>query len=219
MRNKSVARRLITAFILLTLFAGGVLAFRQTGRWLIREEPLSSADVIVVLSGGMPYRAEEAGKIFRMGYAREVWVSRPENPTDELARLGIRFVGEEEYNRRILIREGVPEAAVRILPEIIINTEQEMQEVGREMQRTGKCRLIIVTSPEHTRRVGTLWKKLMGQHFTLIVHAAQQDPVDPDHWWRNTRDALTVFREMLGLINAWAGLPVRPHSQEAPVEP
>jgi uncharacterized SAM-binding protein YcdF (DUF218 family) len=215
MRNTKLSKPFISTFIVLSLFAAGVVSFRHAGRWLIREEPLSSADIIVVLSGGMPYRAEEAGKIFRMGYAREVWVSRPESPADELGRLGIRFVGEEEYNRQILVQEGVPKTAVRILPETIINTEQEMQEVGREMQRTGKSRVIIVTSPEHTRRVGTLWKKLVGQHFALIVHAAEQDPVDPDHWWRNTRDALTVFREMLGLINAWAGLPVRPHSKGA----
>jgi uncharacterized SAM-binding protein YcdF (DUF218 family) len=219
MRNTKLSKLFISTFILLTLFTAGVVSFRRAGRWLIREEPLLSADVIVVLSGGMPYRAEEAGKVFRMGYAREVWVSRPESPAEELGKLGIRFVGEEEYNRQILVHEGVPESSVRILPEIIINTEQEMQEVGREMQRTGKSRVIFVTSPEHTRRVGTLWKKLVGQHFTLIVHAAEQDAVDPDHWWRNTRDALTVFREMLGLINAWAGLPVRPHSEGARVEP
>jgi uncharacterized SAM-binding protein YcdF (DUF218 family) len=209
---------LISTFIVLILLAACVMAFRHLGRWLIREEPLSSADVMVVLSGGMPYRAEEAGKIFRMGYARELWVSRPESPTLELRELGIRYVAEEEYNRQILIHEGVPEAAVRILPEIVVNTEQELQEVGREMQRAGKSRLIIVTSPEHTRRVGTLWRKLVGQRFTLIVHAARQDQVDPDHWWRNTRDALAVLRETLGLMNAWAGLPVRPHSEGMPVE-
>jgi hypothetical protein len=61
-----------------------------------------------------------------MAYARELWVTRPENPADELERLGIHFIGEEEYNREVLIHEGVPEAAVRILPETIINTEQEM---------------------------------------------------------------------------------------------
>jgi uncharacterized SAM-binding protein YcdF (DUF218 family) len=176
MRNTKLSKALISTFIVLSLFAAGVVSFRHAGRWLIRDEPLSSADVIVVLSGGMPYRAEEAGKIFRMGYAREVWVSQPESPANELARLGIRYVGEEEYKRQILFQEGVPETAVRILPEIVINTEQEMQEVGREMQRAGKSRVIIVTSPEHTRRVGTLWKKLVGQHFTLIVHAAEQDP-------------------------------------------
>jgi hypothetical protein len=45
-----------------------------------------------------------------------------------------------------------------------------------------------------------------------MVHAAYEDPVDPYHWWRNTHDALAVLRETLGLINAWAGLSVRPHA-------
>jgi uncharacterized SAM-binding protein YcdF (DUF218 family) len=212
MQKAKLTRQLIALFVLLLLCGAGVAAFRHAGKWLIREQPLSTADVIVVLSGGMPYRAEEAGRIFLMGYAPEVWVSRPENPAEELGRLGIRFIGEEEYNRQILIHQGVPQAAVRILPEAIIDTEQEIQKVHREMQRAGKSRLIIVTSPEHTRRVGTLWKKLVGKHFILIVHGAERDSVDPDHWWRNTRDVFVVVREMLGLVNVWTGLSVRPHS-------
>ncbi len=46
-----------------------------------------------------------------------------------------------------------------------------------------------------------------------MVHGAHEDPFDPDHWWRNTRDVLSVVRETLGLVNAWAGLPVPPHSK------
>ena len=41
-----------------------------------------------------------------------------------------------------------------------------------------------------------------------MVRAAPEDPFDPRHWWRNSRDALDVVREVLGLLNAWAGLPV-----------
>jgi hypothetical protein len=29
-------------------------------------------------------------------------------------------------------------------------------------------------------------------------------------WWRNTGDALDVVREVLGLLNVWAGLPLQP---------
>ncbi len=212
MKNAKLTRRLICLFILLVLLAAVLAGLRGAGRWLVREDPLSSTDVIVVLSGRMPYRAEEAGKVFRMGYAPEVWVSRPESPRDKLEKLGIRFVGEEEYDREILIHEGVPEAAVHILPDTIVDTEQEVEEAAREMRRTGKTRVILVTSPEHTRRVQMLWKKLVGENPQAIVRAAREDPFDPDHWWRNTRDAFGVVREMLGLANAWAGLPVRPHS-------
>jgi len=160
----------------------------------------------------MPYRAEKAAEVFRAGYAPEVWVSRPVNPASELEKLRIHFIGEEEYSREVLIREGIPEHAVRILSEVILDTEQEVQEVAREMKRTGKTSAIIVTSPQHTRRVRTLWAKLVRGNQKAIVRAAFEDPFDADHWWRNTGDAFSVVREALGLINAWAGLPVRPHS-------
>jgi hypothetical protein len=60
--------------------------------------------------------------------------------------------------------------------------------------------------------VRALWKKLAGEHLKAVVRAAREDPFDADHWWRNTRDALSVVREILGLMNVWAGLPIRPHA-------
>lgn len=45
----------------------------------------------------------------------------------------------------------------------------------------------------------------------MIVRAAPDDPFDADRWWRNMQDVLAVMRESLGLLNVWAGLPVRPH--------
>jgi hypothetical protein len=53
-------RWLLYLLICLVLNLAVVMAGRGAGRWLGREDTLSSADVIVVLSGGMPYRAEEA---------------------------------------------------------------------------------------------------------------------------------------------------------------
>jgi hypothetical protein len=80
------------------------------------------------------------------------------------------------------------------------------------MRGEGKSKVIIVTSPEHTRRVRALWRRLAGANQRAIVRASSEDPFDRDHWWRNTRDAYAVVRELLGLANAWAGLPVKPHS-------
>jgi uncharacterized SAM-binding protein YcdF (DUF218 family) len=147
------------------------------------------------------------------GYAPEIWISRPESPAADLAELGVSFVGEEEYNRQILVQGGVPAAAIHIFPDTIIDTQQEVAEIAREMRRTGKTQAIIVTSPQHTRRVKTLWKRIAGNDPKMIVRAADEDPFDASHWWRNTRDALSVVREFLGLVNIWAGLPVRPHAR------
>ena len=213
--NSGRKRRLRWALLLIVVLALviGTIAFRDAGYWLVREDPLSKADVIVVLSGGMPYRANGAANLFKSGYAPEIWVSRPEGPQQDLAALGIHFIGEEEYNREILIHRGVPDASIAILPDIIINTQQEMNEIAREMRRTGMHTAIVVTSPEHTRRVKALWAKLLGDEPRLIVRSAPDDPFVAKRWWGNTRDALAVVREYLGLLNVWAGLPVQPHAQ------
>jgi len=108
------------------------------------------------------------------------------------------------------MRKGVPESAIRVLDPSIVNTADEMltigQALGKEKQRT----VIIVTSKVHTRRVKALWKHLSSEEGEAIVRGVSDDGFDPAHWWGNTTDALDVVREALGLLNAWAGLPVQP---------
>src|SRR5271156_40793 len=130
-------RRLLCAVILLVLFVAALVAFRGLGRWLVREDPLAKADVIVVLSGSMPYRAERAANYFTSGYASEVWVSHPEGPAEELEGLGIPYVSDADYTRQVLIHRRVPPSAVQILPDTIIDTEQEVQEVAHQMRQAG----------------------------------------------------------------------------------
>lgn len=199
----------VLAIVLLLIFS--VYAFRRLGEWLIEQDPLQTANAIVVLSGGLPYRALEAAELYRNGYAPEVWISRPAGPQAQLQTLGVQFTGEETYNQEILLHQGVPPNAVHILGTTIINTEQEVQAISDELRRTGGTRVIIVTSPFHTRRVETLWKDIVGSGPRAIVRS-DGEPYDMLHWWGNTRDSLAVSREFLGLLNAWVGLPVRPHN-------
>ena len=216
MRNPSIRanhpRRRALLVVSVLLLVLGFFAFRNVGHWLTRQNPLEHADAIVVLSGGLPYRAEAAADIYKAGYAPELWVTHPSGPQESLAALGIHFVGEEEYNREILTHEGVPENNVTILPDVIINTEEEVGEIAREMRSQGKHTVIIVTSPEHTRRVRALWTSIVGSELKAIVRAAPTDPFNADRWWRHTQDSLSVVRELLGLVNVWLGLPVRPRA-------
>jgi uncharacterized SAM-binding protein YcdF (DUF218 family) len=206
------ARFAILLAVLLAVLAVAAVAFRDAGRWLVRPDPPARADAIVVLSGAMPARAEEAARLFGMGYSPEVWITRPVSPAAELASMGISYVDEAEYSRQVLIHEGVPAQSIRILPDTIVDTQQEVEETGREARAAGDRTVLFVTSSQHTRRVKALWRRIEGQNPAAIVCAAPQDSFDADHWWRNTHDAFAVVREFMGLLNVWTGLRVRPSS-------
>jgi uncharacterized SAM-binding protein YcdF (DUF218 family) len=190
--------------------AMGLLVFWGVGRWLVVEDPLEKAPAIVVLSGAMPLRAIEAAKLFREGYAPEVWLTSSAEPGETLRAMDIPFVGEDSYNSRILVHEGVPENAIHVIPRPIENTADEVSVILAELVRKKNQTVIIVTTKAHTRRTRMLWQRLSGGRGRAIIRAATEDPFDPVHWWGNTTDALDVVREVLGVLNVWAGLPLRP---------
>lgn len=187
-----------------------VAGFFGVGRWLTVEDPLEKAGAIAVLSGSMPLRAIEAAKLYREGYAPEVWLTHSVEPGETLKKMGIPFTGEDSYNARILIHEGVPQAAIQVLEPPIVNTVDEMRVLGQALDGAKNRSVIIVTTKAHTRRTRLLWRRLLSGHGRAIVRAASEDPFDPRHWWRTTRDALDVVREVLGVLNVWAGLPLSP---------
>jgi uncharacterized SAM-binding protein YcdF (DUF218 family) len=125
----------------------------------------------------------------------------------------IAFVGEDFYNQRVLMAQGVPADAIRILPEPSANTAQEVEQIARLARSRDASAVIIVTSEPHTRRVRFIWRRLVGDSPRLIVRHPVDDAFDAAHWWRNTGDALDVVREWLGLANAWAGFPSQPKPQ------
>jgi len=187
-----------------------VVIFFGIGRWLVVEDPIEKARAIVVLSGGMPVRAIEAGKLYREGYAPELWLTHSVEPGETLGEMGIPFAGEDYYNKLVLIHEGVPPEAIHVLEPPIVNTADEIKVAATTLARGKGEVVIIVTTKAHTRRTRLLWRRLAPGPGRAIVRAATGDSFDPRHWWRTTSDALDVVREALGLLNAWAGLPLHP---------
>lgn len=203
-------RWIISGGIVIVLVVVAATIFVAVGRWLVVEDPLTHADVIVILSGRLPERAIEAARVYRAGYADQIWISPPISPVDDLKAMNISYLGEDFYNEKVLIAQGVPPDAIRILDRPDANTEAEVRQTVEELRKLDFHSVIIVTSKPHTRRVRTIWRKLVGSEPRMMVRYAQDDIYDGAHWWRHTPDALDVVRETLGLLNAWAGFPLRP---------
>jgi uncharacterized SAM-binding protein YcdF (DUF218 family) len=203
-------RWLIPGGIFIAIAVAGAALFLSIGRWLVVEDPLVHADVIVVLSGRIPERAVEAARVYKAGYADQVWISPPVSPAKELKAMNISYLGEDFYNEKILIAQGVPPDAIRVLERPDVNTEAEVRQIAEDLHNWEFHSVIIVTSKAHTRRVRTIWRKLVGSESSMIVRYANDDTYDGAQWWRHTKDALDVVRETLGLLNAWAGFPLRP---------
>jgi uncharacterized SAM-binding protein YcdF (DUF218 family) len=188
----------------------GVIVFLGVGRWLVVQDPLEKAQAILVLSGGMPFRAEEAARLYREGYAPKVWLTHSAEPGATLSAMGLSYISEDAYDVRVLTHEGVPPNAIRLLQPDILNTADEISIASEALAQEKGSAVIIVTSKVHTRRARILWRRLAARRGTAIVRATSDDPFEPGRWWRTTADALDVVREVLGILNAWAGMPLRP---------
>ena len=179
------------------------------GHWLVREDSLQRANAIAVLSGGFPGHVLEAADLYRQGYAKEIWLTNPGGDTPELKSTGIHFPGEADFNFQVLCRQGVPARAIRVLDGPMLNTADELDVISGLLQKQKQTAVIVVTDKPHTRRVRTLWNQFDAARGKAIVHGVNSDDFDPYGWWKSIEDTRQVIHEMLGIINVWAGLPMR----------
>jgi uncharacterized SAM-binding protein YcdF (DUF218 family) len=217
-RRPRVGWRLAGALVLAAALVAvlGVLGVRGLGQWLIVSDALAPARAVVLLGGQVPFRAMEAAVIYGEGWAPEIWLTRTRADAADLAllRLGITPRTDENLNQAVLERLKVPAPAVRLLAGDVRNTVDELRLVAAELRSDGGSAVIIVTSKSHTRRVRATWRAVIGGRPAAIVRYASDDPFHADRWWRHTRDALDVSREIFGLLNVWTGFLLRPDGSE-----
>lgn len=103
---------------------------------------------------------------------------------------------------------GVAASAIHILQPQCVNTTDEVKVALDTLKARGGTRLILVSSESHTGRIRVAWHALADSDRKATVRYTNQDPYDPARWWANSRDALSVTREVDGILNAWAGFPL-----------
>ena len=211
------AYRLAIGLLLLALdlwaLSGFVLG--RIGHWLTIQDPLVNADAIFVHNGHFPFRGIEAATLFHDGWAPEIWLMRraPGKTERLLDDLGLSYETQADRNRELLNRLGVPLDSIKTIDPDGLNTSDEISAILGNLEATGLESVILVTSEQHTRRVRATWRHVAGPGYRAAVRHPAEDPFDPSSWWKTTTGVMNVTREILGIINLWAGLPLRPQEE------
>jgi uncharacterized SAM-binding protein YcdF (DUF218 family) len=199
----------VLAVLALILIAWAVHApvLRWAGSNLSIEDPLAEADVIVVVAGRAPFQERAAADLYLQGWAPRVLISRAKNPpgVEALVAMGVRPLDLQAESRAALLRFGVPANAVVALSEPVRITEEELAVVQREARARHWRRLILVSSPEQTRRVKTIWYGRGPRDMGVIVRGSPYGRPD-GVWWRDRRLAEAVLHEYLGLAAIYLGV-------------
>ena len=203
------SHRVVVALGLLAIVViAGLITLRRLGTWLVVNEPLARSDIIFVVDGQTPQRELEGAALFLEGWAPRVALTLPRDPTPADVR---RLAGEpapQERAWQVLRRRGVPETAIVRLERVVENTDQELRVDFDYARAHGFRRVIIVSSPYHTRRVRMIWRSRFGDEIPVSVRVTRYEPLDPSRWWRSRRSIEASSHEVFGIANFLLGSPI-----------
>jgi len=192
---------------LAALVLAAVAGLPALGRWLVVADPLQASDAIIVLDGATPVRELEAAALYHRRLAPRIVVPRARDPY-----AGVRALAGEpspqERSVRVLLHVGVPRQALDTLEREVENTAQELDADAAHGLARGYRRVILVTSPAHTRRVRIIWNRRHQATLPALVHPAPHAAFDPGRWWRSRRGAEEALHEVAGIAHFLAGSPL-----------
>ena len=184
---RRVRRALAVGVAVALLFLGWVPTLRAVGSALVSEDPLESADVLVVSSASAVGDAFEAATLYREGYAREILLpgATLERHVDDLHGLGIPYLPQTELVRAVLEHSGVPSTAIRTLPDRVDGTETEIAATAAFAAERRPHSLLFVIARSHTARAGWLLRHALPGEIKVIVHSPRDDIFDTASWWHS----------------------------------
>lgn len=194
--------KLLKWFSLIVL-VWGLLAWLGA-RALVVNEPLSSADVIVVLSGSSAYRerTQKAAELYRLGRAPLVLL------TDDHTRGGWSTVQQRnpyfvERAADELIKADVPAEKIIIVPGLPSSTHDEALLVRNYALAQRLKSILVVTSPYHSRRALRSFRQSFADTgVTVGLEPAPISRLTPPAalWWLQLEGWKTVGIEYIKLV-------------------
>lgn len=186
--------------------AVATLGFWLLPGWLQVENELRKADYIVPLAGSS-HRLMKAAELYRNGLAPRLLLPNSQiRPPSRIQKLrwdmGYPKTDPREFRRRLLARLGVPDSATDQFGDGYISTVEEAEALRGHLGDPA-VRLIIVTSPAHTRRAKIIFEDVIPE--AQIMMAAPPEGRLKQSWWTDQYSAQIMVAEVAKLIYYLAG--------------
>ena len=165
--------------------------------WIVND-PLSNADVIVVLGGGVETRPFEAAQLFHEGLAPRILLTNPKpSPTTQSGLIP----SEAAIARNLLLQKEVPAKDIFIAAGIVTNTCDEAIAVRDWAKTNHTKRIIIATDSFHTRRARWIFcKELKPLGVQVEMAAVPAGEYTPQDWWQHEEGVVAFQNEVLKYV-------------------
>jgi len=164
------------------------------GNLLVVTDPLQPADAIVPLAGGKQ-RVVYASDLYHSGYATWFVV------TDISLRTRSRTLPPRTQIEHTALGRGVPASQLRMTNQPASSTYQEALAIRQLTQLEGWQSLIVVTSPEHTRRSQIIFQHVFRESgVNISIQPAFNRDRLPPRWWKMADRRQFVFNEYVKLM-------------------
>jgi uncharacterized SAM-binding protein YcdF (DUF218 family) len=188
-----------------------VLASIAAGGWLVRErvlrvaaalwivsDPITRADAIVVLGGGLEIRNFAAAELWRRGLADKILVSQA---SEERAVSIGAIPSHSELSREILLKLDVPAGVIETFGTANRNTRDEALALRKWAELNGASVFIIPSEIFPARRVRWIFRhEFSGTDVVIEVPSFEPPSYTRWDWWKTEQGMIDFQNEFMKYI-------------------
>jgi uncharacterized SAM-binding protein YcdF (DUF218 family) len=187
-------RRRVTTIVVCVIAAAVLAWWPRAGDALVVSRDMSRPQVIVALASHEWERLPAAASIANQNPESIVLLTQPRAPTPENCNRCSERVGW-------LVSLSVNRERIAVAPRLVANTYDEAEATRQYCERHGTQRLLVVTSPYHTRRALATFESVFAHSATSVgIAPAWNSSAHPQRWWSTPYDRWYVRYEWAALV-------------------
>lgn len=198
---KFLTRGLGFLLLLALLAGGGYILLRGAGAYLIIADKLEPANAIVILSGGIESRMEEALSLYRDGYGKVIILTETGQQLEDFDTLHSNDI------RIQLLNNGIPGGNILITDNEVNSTADEAYAVKVLLTNQQFKSAIIISDPYHMRRTAVVFRDIFGDSpVKLIFRPVRGSWYNSRTWFLKPDGWKFTGMEYLKLIGYYFGI-------------